>query len=493
MNKNWTLKKTKFICISVIFFFASNLLIFPGVYEFQGPIELNTGDIQYFRVKQIGENFGVAFKDSLGRGLFSLFSETGDILLNQIEFTNCILPNYNFDMYYDEITNHVFILYTCRTAWFSGYITTIDLTTGNIIGHPLDMGLSPRPSAQEFNVVARLDGIQGFAVLASRGYDPQLYLIGTSSGYPNIDFHKQLEPTNTYALYLRGATNGQNYAVIGRSYNPNYYTFRLYNQTGGKITDSYRFYRPKVVTDLVSDGKDFYVYEYEEYASSCYPRIHKFKGDNGEYLGEMLFIDALVDMGALLLNSQIAPYLLGRWHPADSAIEFYDADFNFIDLLTDPVRPEWNSHNHNNVFVDRSGRVVLFVRDITQTKLNMFILGKKTVEVDIDIKPGSSPNSINLKSKGNVPVAIFSTDEFDAASIDPSMVTLAEAPVIIKKNGKPMASFEDVNGDGLQDMIVHIDTTTLQLSSGDIEAVLEGETFDGQKIRGTDTVRIVHE
>lgn len=113
------------------------------------------------------------------------------------------------------------------------------------------------------------------------------------------------------------------------------------------------------------------------------------------------------------------------------------------------------------------------------------------LEVDIDIKPGSYPNSINLKSKGNVPVAIFSTNEFDATTIDPSTITLAEAPVIIKKNGKLMASFEDVNGDGLQDMVVHIDTTALQLSLGDTEAVLDGETFNGKKIRGVDTVRIV--
>lgn len=56
-----------------------------------------------------------------------------------------------------------------------------------------------------------------------------------------------------------------------------------------------------------------------------------------------------------------------------------------------------------------------------------------------------------------------------------------------------MASIEDVNGDSLQDIIVHVDTTALHLSARDTEAVLEGETYDGQKIRGVDTVRIVQE
>jgi len=44
------------------------------------------------------------------------------------------------------------------------------------------------------------------------------------------------------------------------------------------------------------------------------------------------------------------------------------------------------------------------------------------IEVDIDIKPGSDPNSINLKSKGVVPVAVLTTDGFDASTVDPETV-----------------------------------------------------------------------
>ncbi len=112
----------------------------------------------------------------------------------------------------------------------------------------------------------------------------------------------------------------------------------------------------------------------------------------------------------------------------------------------------------------------------------------------IDIKPDSDPNSINLGSKGNVPVAIFSTPDFDATTINPTTVTLAGASVKLKGKGTPMASFEDVNGDSLLDIIVHIDTTALEeLSMGDMDVVLDGETYDGKKISGVDTVRIVRE
>jgi hypothetical protein len=111
--------------------------------------------------------------------------------------------------------------------------------------------------------------------------------------------------------------------------------------------------------------------------------------------------------------------------------------------------------------------------------------------VQIDIKPGSDPNSINLGSNGTVPVAIFSTADFDATSVDPTSVTLADAEVKVKGNGTPMASEQDVNQDGLTDLVVHVSTSGLALTDGDVEAVLEGETFDGLRIQGSDFVRIV--
>ena len=56
-----------------------------------------------------------------------------------------------------------------------------------------------------------------------------------------------------------------------------------------------------------------------------------------------------------------------------------------------------------------------------------------------------------------------------------------------------MASFEDVNNDGLLDLVVHVNTEALQLTQNDTQAILEGQTFNGQAITGTDSVRIVQE
>lgn len=115
----------------------------------------------------------------------------------------------------------------------------------------------------------------------------------------------------------------------------------------------------------------------------------------------------------------------------------------------------------------------------------------KCAAVQIDIKPGSFPNSINLGSNGSVPVAIFSSASFDATTVDPTTVTLASASVRLRGNGTPMASFQDVNGDGLLDLVVQVSTQALQLSETDTDATLEGRTIDGGCIKGVDSIRVV--
>lgn len=113
------------------------------------------------------------------------------------------------------------------------------------------------------------------------------------------------------------------------------------------------------------------------------------------------------------------------------------------------------------------------------------------IEVAVDIKPGSNPNSIHLASKGTVPVAILGSASFSAASVNPTTVTLAGATVKLTGKGKPMASLEDVNRDGYPDLVVHVLTSALQLNISDTTATLNGQTYDSLSIAGTDSVRVV--
>ena len=113
------------------------------------------------------------------------------------------------------------------------------------------------------------------------------------------------------------------------------------------------------------------------------------------------------------------------------------------------------------------------------------------IPVAIDIKPGSYLNSINLKSNGVIPVAILGFATFDVKQIDPTTIKLASAPVKLKNNGQPMASYEDANEDGLIDLVVQIPTKSLQLTKDDIKANLEGKLLDGTIIKGSDSIRII--
>ncbi len=114
-------------------------------------------------------------------------------------------------------------------------------------------------------------------------------------------------------------------------------------------------------------------------------------------------------------------------------------------------------------------------------------IGLMVSSVDIDIKPGSDPKAINLRSKGNIPVAILSSDTFDAITIDPSTVELEGARV----RGL-LCHDEDVNSDGLLDLVCQVEIQELGIGAGAIVAVLTAQTFDGVLVTGSDSVKIVH-
>jgi hypothetical protein len=112
-------------------------------------------------------------------------------------------------------------------------------------------------------------------------------------------------------------------------------------------------------------------------------------------------------------------------------------------------------------------------------------------DVAIDIKPGSQTNPINPRSIGKIPVAILSTADFNAPSeVDKTSLTFGRTGdevslAFCNKKG------EDVNSDGLLDLVCQFKTKLTGFKSGDAEGFLKGQTLEGVPIEGRDSVRIL--
>jgi hypothetical protein len=116
-------------------------------------------------------------------------------------------------------------------------------------------------------------------------------------------------------------------------------------------------------------------------------------------------------------------------------------------------------------------------------------------KINLDIKPGSDPNSINCKNQREiVSVGILSTNEFDALTVDESKVTFEGAKEYHVNNttGKAIRHEEDLNGDLKTDLVFHFLRVATGLNCSSNAGTLLGETFGGVFIIGTDSIRMLN-
>jgi hypothetical protein len=115
--------------------------------------------------------------------------------------------------------------------------------------------------------------------------------------------------------------------------------------------------------------------------------------------------------------------------------------------------------------------------------------------VNIDIKPGSFPNKINLSSNGLVPVALLATQDFEASRFVPEMAHLSDANTTMMCAGASAVRWklDDVNLDGKLDLVFFFSTLDLDLTVNSSNAVFMAHgSYDSTTIhiQGTDSVQV---
>jgi hypothetical protein len=116
-----------------------------------------------------------------------------------------------------------------------------------------------------------------------------------------------------------------------------------------------------------------------------------------------------------------------------------------------------------------------------------------TQSVGVDVKPGTSQNTINPRSKGVIQAAVLSDPDFDATTIQTACFGDAEDPAqrdcSDKNNGTVMAFRpKDVDHDGDIDALFHFDTEETGIDPGDTQACVHG-TATGGPYQGCDSIR----
>ena len=140
---------------------------------------------------------------------------------------------------------------------------------------------------------------------------------------------------------------------------------------------------------------------------------------------------------------------------------------------------------------------------------NMFIpIPEPATVVAVDIKPGSCPNPVNVKSSGVLPIAILGTDDYDVTTIDPTSIRLAGVEPLrsgYEDVAGPVSDTNDCNcitdgPDGFLDLTLKFKTQRIVEAIGDVNdgdvrvLTLTGVLFDPMPfetpIEGADCILI---
>jgi len=182
-------------------------------------------------------------------------------------------------------------------------------------------------------------------------------------------------------------------------------------------------------------------------------------------------------------------------------------------LTVHPMQGLWDTHT-----LDYSSFFPNGVATATNFGINAFsdcltwgvqvFSSKAAVNAFVDIKSGSCPNSVNINSKGKLPVTILGTPWFDVTDIDPATVEILGVGITGNSSvtdnstiflGFPQDCYDcNLGGpDGFDDRTFKFKTQDIaaalpNVSNGDCYLVtVTGNLYDGTPFVGQDVIRII--
>jgi streptogramin lyase len=204
--------------------------------------------------------------------------------------------------------------------------------------------------------------------------------------------------------------------------------------------------------------------------------------------------DLAVDLGHLYVANRVGE-VINRLDLSTGSIEVFadlsqalgdprgiktDLQSNVYVLNSNGDIRKWNS--------DGIGGTVEFQSGSSFSEALAFF-SRSMLNIALDVKPGEFPNLINISRDPNrievIPVAILTTSNFDATEVDPTTVRFGKTGT---EAGPVQVAFQDADGDGTLDLVLHFRTQDTGLQCGDTSASLTGKTVSGQAIMGSDAI-----
>jgi hypothetical protein len=155
----------------------------------------------------------------------------------------------------------------------------------------------------------------------------------------------------------------------------------------------------------------------------------------------------------------------------------------------------------------------VYVADTSNHRVQKFGYPSLDVEVEVDIRPWSCRNPLNLRSRGVLPVAILGSEVFDVRDIDVTTITLSLEGA--EGGAVPIRSrYADVSGplegeicdwhelgpDGYEDLVLKFKTRAVarvikalgEVNRGDeVILIIRGSLEDGTQFEAEDSVKII--